>query len=245
MIRNMRDRGWKKIATITSTDASGQDAENQLKAAVALPENASAGVTIVDGEHFNPTDQTVAAQMQKIRAANPDCIVMWTSGQPFGTVTHAYTDAGMTIPAYTTNANMSYAFMKQFSGFLPKQLFFPGLAYLAGPSGAEAPLKARPAIKRFWDAMNAQKTPVEYSTGVGWDPAAIVLDAYKKLGTTATGDQIRDYILGLKDYPGISGVYDFTDKTAGAQRGLTSKDVLIMRWDGTTWLPASKMGGTL
>ncbi len=245
MLHFMRDKGWKKIATITSTDASGQDAENQLKTVVALPENVARGLTIVDGEHFNPTDQSVAAQMQRIRAANPDCIVMWTSGQPFGTVTHAYTDAGLTIPAFTTNANMSYSFMKQFAGFLPKDLYFPGLAYLAGPAPAEASPRARVAIKRFYDGMKAANATVEFSAGIIWDPAAIVVDAYRKLGTSATYDQIRGYVLGLTDYAGISGTYDFTDKGAGAQRGLTAKDVLVMRWDEsrTVWTPTSKMGG--
>jgi branched-chain amino acid transport system substrate-binding protein len=245
MIRFMREKGWKKIATITSTDASGQDAENQLKTAVALPENVAKGVTIVDDEHFNPTEQTVAAQMQRIRAANPDTIVMWASGQPFGTITHAYTDAGMTIPAFTTNANMAFAFMKQFAGFLPKDLYFPGLAYLAGPNPSVAPPQSRPAIKRLYDAMKAANATVEFSAGIGWDPAQIVIDAYRKLGTGATFDQIRQYILGLKGYAGISGVYDFSDRGAGVQRGLTAKDVLVMRWDEskTAWTAASTMGG--
>jgi branched-chain amino acid transport system substrate-binding protein len=245
MIRFMREKGWKKIATITSTDASGQDAETQLKAAVQLPENVAAGVSIVDGEHFNPTDQTVAAQMQRIRAANPDTLVIWTSGQPFGTVTHAYTDAGMTIPAFTTNANMSLTFMKQFAGFLPKDLYFPGLAYLAGPNPKEAVPQARTAIKRMYDAMKAAGVNVDFQAGIPWDPAQIVVDAYRKLGTAATFEQIRQYILSLKGYAGISGLYDFTDRGPGVQRGLTSKDVLVMRWDEgrAGWTPASKMGG--
>jgi hypothetical protein len=140
---------------------------------------------------------------------------------------------------------MSYTFMKQFAGYLPKDLYFPGLAYLAGPAPAEASPKARAAIKRFYDAMKAANATVEFSSGVAWDPAAIIVDAYRKLGTSATYDQIRTWILSQTDYAGISGVYDFTDKGAGAQRGLTQKDVLIMRWDDTKWTPSSKMGGGL
>jgi branched-chain amino acid transport system substrate-binding protein len=245
MVRFMREKGWKRIATITSTDASGQDAEVQLKATAALPENVSGGVSIVDAEHFNPTDQTVSAQMAKIKAATPDVIVMWTSGQPFGTVTHAYTDAGLTIPAFTTNGNMSFTFMKQFNGFLPKNLYFPGLAYLAGANPKEAMASTRAPIKRMYDAMKAAGAPVDFQAGVPWDPAQIVVDAYRKLGPTATYEQIRNWILSQKDYAGISGVYDFTDKGAGAQRGLSSKDVLIMKWDDTkpAFMAASKMGG--
>jgi branched-chain amino acid transport system substrate-binding protein len=245
MIRFMREKGWKRIATITSTDASGQDAETQLRETATLPENVSKGVTIVDAEHFNPTDQTVAAQMAKIKAATPDAIVMWTSGQSFGTVTHAYTDLGMTIPAFTTNANMSLTFMKQFAGVLPKDLYFPGLAYLAGPNTKEAGPKVRVAIKRMYDAMKAQGAPVDFQGGIPWDPAQIVVDAYRKLGTSATHDQIRQFILGLKGYAGISGLYDFSDRATGAQRGLTAKDVLLMRWNEAKsgWDAASKMGG--
>lgn len=245
MIRFMREKGWKKIATITSTDASGQDAETQLKTTALLPENVSKGVTIVDAEHFNPTDQTVAAQMAKIKASGPDAIVMWTSGQPFGTVTHAYTDAGMTIPAFTTNANMSLTFMKQFSGFLPKELYFPGLAYLAGSNPKEAAPQVKVAIKRMYDAMKAANAAVDFQAGIPWDPAQIVVDAYRKLGTSATHDQIRQFILDLKGYAGISGLYDFSDKETGAQRGLTAKDVLVMRWNEgkSGWDAASKMGG--
>jgi branched-chain amino acid transport system substrate-binding protein len=245
MVRFMREKGWKKIATITSTDASGQDAEVQLKATAAMAENVNGGVSIVDAEHFNPTDQTVTAQMARIRAANPDVIVMWTSGQPFGTVTHAYTDAGMTIPAFTTNGNMSFTFMKQFNGFLPKNLYFPGLAYLAGSNPKEAVPSTRAPIKRMYDAMKAAGQPVDFQAGVPWDPAQIIVDAYRKLGTSATFEQIRQWILSQNNYAGISGVYDFTDKGAGAQRGLSSKDVLIMKWDETkpAFNAASKMGG--
>ena len=147
--------------------------------------------------------------------------------------------------AFTTNANMSLTFMKQFSGFLPKDLYFPGLAYLAGPNPKEAAPQARVAIKRMYDAMKAAGVNVDFQAGIPWDPAQIVIDAYRKLGTTATYDQIRQYILGLKGYAGISGVYDFSDRGAGVQRGLTAKDVLIMRWDEgkAGWTPASKMGG--
>jgi branched-chain amino acid transport system substrate-binding protein len=245
MVRFMREKGWKRIATITSTDASGQDAEVQLKTTALLSENVTGGVSIVDAEHFNPTDQTVTAQMARIRAANPDVIVMWTSGQPFGTVTHAYTDAGMTVPAFTTNGNMSFTFMKQFNGFLPKNLYFPGLAYLAGPNPKEAMASTRAPIKRMYDAMKAAGAPVDFQAGVPWDPAQIIVDAYRKLGTSASYEQIRQWILSQTDYAGISGVYDFTDKGAGAQRGLSSKDVLIMKWDDTkpAFIPASKMGG--
>jgi hypothetical protein len=128
---------------------------------------------------------------------------------------------------------------------LPKDLYFPGLAFLAGPNPSEAVPQARTAIKRMYDALKAAGVAVDFQAGIPWDPAQIVVEAYRKLGTAASYDQIRQYILGLKSYAGVSGVYDFTDRGAGAQRGLTAKDVLVMRWDDAkaAWTAASKMGG--
>ena len=52
---------------MTSTDASGQDAEKGIKANLATPENSE--VTAVAWEHFNPTDVSVSAQIQNIKPA--------------------------------------------------------------------------------------------------------------------------------------------------------------------------------
>lgn len=242
MIRYMREKGWRRIATITSTDASGQDAENQLKTAVGAAENAG-GVSIVEAEHFNPSDVTVLAQMQRIRAANPDAVVMWTSGAPFGTVVRGYADAGIGVPAFTTNANLSYTFMKQFANYLPKQLYFPAPPFLAPFAPGLAP-GVKVAIARFGGVMKAANIPIDFQTGVGWDPPALIVDGLRHLPPNASYAQLRNWILARRNWAGISGVYDFSDGP-GAQRGLTVKDTLIVRWDApdNTWLPVSKPGG--
>jgi branched-chain amino acid transport system substrate-binding protein len=243
MIRFMREKGWKKIATITATDASGQDAENQLKTTVALPENASKGVTIVEAEHFNPTDQTVAAQMQKIAGAKPDVIVMWNSGPQFGTVARAYTDAGLTIPAFTTNANLTYTFMKQFSQALPKDLYFPAPSFF-GPTAPGVPARVRDAVRRLDDAMKPTGLPVDFGVGNCWDPPMLIVDGLRKLPANATYVQLRDWILAQHDWAGASGMYDFANGP-GAQRGLTVKDTMIVRWDAAKqqFEPVSRLGG--
>jgi branched-chain amino acid transport system substrate-binding protein len=243
MIRYMREKNWKKIATITATDASGQDAENQMKTTVALPEFASRGVTIVDAEHFNPSDQTVAAQMQRIRAAAPDVIVMWNSGPQFGTVARGYNDAGLTIPAFTTNANLTFVFMKQFADFLPKELYFPAPAFM-GASAPGVPPRVKDAVRKFEDAVKPTGLPVDFAVGNAWDAAALIVDGLRHLPPNPTYAQLRDWILAQRGWAGISGVYDFSNGP-GAQRGLTAKDAMILRWDPakTQFVPVSRLGG--
>ena len=82
----------------------------------------------------------------------------------------------------------------------------------------------------------------DFTLSLGWDPPSIVIAALRALGTSATADQIHTYIEKLHDFPGILGVYDFT---TGDQRGLTQRDLTIMRWDAKkdAWIAVSKPGG--
>ena len=74
--RYFHDRGWRKVAAITSTDASGQDGERGIVAAF----NAAAGEEIVLNEHFNTSDLSVAAQMARIKNSEAQAIVSWGTG---------------------------------------------------------------------------------------------------------------------------------------------------------------------
>lgn len=237
-LRYFRDRGLRRIATITSTDASGQDADEQLDAVVA--QLGAGSLDVVDREHFAPGDVSVSAQIAKIKAADPSVLIAWTAGTPFGTVLRGIKDGGLTIPIATTNGNMIYRQIKEYAGLLPKELYFPGPGYITGQ--ATTP-RQRDAQRAFFAAIKSAGGTPDYETGEAWDPALLVVEALRRLGPDASADQIRRFILGVRTYPGISGIYDFT---TGDQRGLSDKDVVVMRWDEAKdwWVAASRPGGT-
>jgi branched-chain amino acid transport system substrate-binding protein len=84
--RYYRERGWRKVALITSTDASGQDGERQVNAAFSTPENKN--MEIVDREHFNTSDISVAAQMTHIKQSGGQAMIAWMTGSSFATILH-------------------------------------------------------------------------------------------------------------------------------------------------------------
>ena len=90
-IRYARMRGWTRIATINPTDATGQDADKSIAAALAEPENRD--LQIVDREHFNLTDVSVAAQVAHVESTNPQLVIAWASGTAIATVFRAINDA--------------------------------------------------------------------------------------------------------------------------------------------------------
>ena len=234
--RYLRAKGIHRVAVLTSTDASGQDGETGVLAAAALPENK--GMEITAKEHFNPSDVTVAAQITRVKASNAQALIAWTTGTPFGTVLRSASDDGLDIPILTTNGNMTFAQMAAYAGFMPKELLFPGFAYVA--------TEVRPGMTQqqrdFVTAMKAAGIKPDFQSGMPWDPASIVIDALRHVGSDAPADKIRDFMANLHGYQGITGPYDFRD---GSNRGLNANGVVVMRWDvaKTTWTPVSRPGG--
>ena len=223
MMRYAHDRGWNRIGRLTTTDASGQDGDTWFTEALKLPE--FRGMTVVANEHYNPSDVNVAAQVARLKGTNPQAIAIWAPGTPFGTALRGLKDAGVDLPTMSTNANMVNAQIEQYKNFLPTDLYMEGVGFLANRAENT---QMRQSITVYEKAMRDAGITIDFQAGMAWDPGMILISALQKLGTNATPAQIRDYVLGLKEYGGISGVYNFGD---GNQHGLDINDLIMMRWD--------------
>ena len=235
-------KGWKKVAVINSTDSSGQDGWTNIQRAVA---GSNGAVTITDHESFDPTAVSVTTQLSKIKATNPQAVLVWTTGTPLGTVLSGMQQLGMnSLPTMTTNGNASYSEMQKLAGELPPQLYFPGAPFMVGPQDLTGQTKTE--VQAFDTAMQAagQKVPDE-GDALAWDPGLILVSALRKLGTSATALQIHQYIDSLTSFAGINGTYNFTDKSISDNRGLTITSVYIAQWSKSQgeWTAASGPAG--
>lgn len=238
-VRYFGARGLKRIAVITSTDATGQDAQRQIKEVVGAPENK--GIEVVNETSFNPTDVTASAQIQRIKGSQPQAIIAWSTGSAIGTVFKAIQEAGINLPVATTDGNMTFATMKQFADILPKDLYIPSPDWLRSDRD-ETSAGVTAAKKRFFDAFEGQAAQPDGAYTFAWDPALLVVSALRKLGPDATAEQLREYLAKLTGFAGINGVYDFPKIP---QRGLDGSNVVVTRWDGGagTWKIVSHPSG--
>lgn len=236
MVRYFKKRGWSRIGLLTSTDATGEDALRNFNAAVAAPE--ARGEQIVAQERFNTSDVSVTAQLTRVKGANPQVIVGWTTGTPFGTVLRGIAETGIDVPIGAGNGNVIYSQMQQYKAFVPKELIFSGGQFFRDPNQVHGPLEG--AISTFNKALAPTRPDLGHS--LGFDPAMIVVDALRKLGPNATAKELRDYLLGLHGYVGINGTYDFHD---GDNRGLAVGNAVLVRYDAgrELFVPVSKPGG--
>jgi branched-chain amino acid transport system substrate-binding protein len=237
-LRYFHGKHWNRVAIITSTDASGQDAERAFVEASHRPENA--GLSLIVQEHFNPTDVTVSAQIAHMMSLKPDAIVAWSTGTPFGTLLHGITDAGVDIPILGGNGNLTYPQLAQYKAFTPKQMYFPSPRFFA--RGQVGPGPIRDAQNLFFTSFAAVGVKPDVAHSFSWDPALIVVDALKHVGLEASPDAVRSYIEGLHSWTGINGVYDFRD---GSQRGLSENTAIVIRWNAAdaTFKGVTKPGG--
>ena len=239
-LRYLRLRGWKRIATITSNDATGQDYDRQVSAALSTGENRD--VQVVGQEHFSPSDISVTAQLSRFKNTAPDAIFVFTTGSPLGTVLHGINDIGLRVPIMTLPSNMTYAQMSAYADFLPKELYFPALRLLTPEGIRKGPL--HDAVATYEKSFHQLGIRPDNGNVLAWDPTMIIVDAVRHLGIGASAVQIRDYILHLHSWIGADGVYDFS---SGDQRGLAQNSFIVARWspERRSWIQVSQPRGFL
>ncbi len=240
LVRYFRSSGMTKIAFMTSTDASGQDAERGFDEVIKLPENS--GLQVVERQRFNPTDVSVSAQIERIKAANPQAFIAWSTGAPIATVFKAVLQAGLDVPLGTTNGNQTYAQMRAYKDFLPKVLYIPTSVFPSHAGMFQLDPRVEERQKKFYAAFAAANVKPDNMSALAWDPANLIIDSLRKLGAKATAQQVKDDLANLTGSAGINGIYDFK---AVPQRGLTVKNALVTRWDpaADTWTVVSEPTG--
>lgn len=239
LVRYFRLKGWTRIGLMFSSDATGQDAENGLKSVLALPDNKD--MQIVATAHFNATDVSVSAQIETVKAANPQCFIAWSTGTPIATIFRGIRDQGLDVAVGTTDGNMTYAQMAQYADFLPRQLYIPAAQWVVRDAKLLPPDVAKQHAV-FYQAYEDAGAKPDVAAELGWEPGMILIHALQTLGPDASSAQLRAFIAKLQNFAGADGVYDFVKSP---QRGLDVADTVVTRWssEAKTWQVVSKPTG--
>ncbi|MBV8535045.1 MAG: ABC transporter substrate-binding protein [Alphaproteobacteria bacterium] len=241
VVRYYRMKGWTKIATLETTDASGQDGDKSIDTVLDYPENKGVMQKLI-AEHLNPTDVSVAAQIEKVKASGAQAMIAWTTGAPAATVFKGMVQAGLDIPVAPTSGNQVFSAMQQWKSFLPKQLVLASALY----PEHDGVLKLDPRIEKAQQDMYAilkeHKLKADNMVGTSWDAGLIVVAGLRKLGPKATAAELRDYIANLADFAGVDGIYDFKKYP---ERGLGPDASTVTTYDANkdTWVWLSQPGG--
>lgn len=243
LLTYFRENGWHRVALITTTDASGQDAERSITTLMTEP--GFKEMSLVANEHFTIGDVTVAAQIATIAASQPQAIVSWATTAAGGSVFRGLKQAGIELPTAASGSNMTVSQMVQYASFLPKQVYF-GVSEWA--ANGDPRIDLAPAVaaqqKLFISSEKAALGVYPDSGGeLGWEPIRLVADALNQLPAGADARMLHDFLITWQGHVGANGVYDFK-KTP--QRGLDIDNAVVVRWDPDKkeWHLVSKPTGT-
>ena len=231
-------RGWNKVALISSTDATGQDHETQFNEAMASGEFSR--MTVVDKEKFNPTDVSVSAQVERMKAAGPNVIILGTVGTPTGTAIRAIHDAGLDVPLMTNPGNLIRRQMAQYTAFMPQQFYFVTPRFIAQDVSKKGPVRDQQLA--FSAAIHGQGGEPDMGHNFSWDATRVVIDALRHTGPNPDAKAVHDYIEALYGFAGSDGIIDYR---GGDQRGVTMSSLVVARWNAAkqTWTTMSEPGG--
>lgn len=225
--RYFHDMGWRRIGMIATTDASGESGVRGFTHIVA--ERPEHDMQFVDVERFNPTDVSVAAQAARLKAADPQVIVAFAAGAPFGTILRALSDAGIALPVDTSSANTTQPQIAQYAEYLPPELIANGSIYNARDLLPRGPVKdACDELARALIADGQSPNAPGATELLAWDAAKVTVSALRALPAGATAAQLRAYLASLHGFGGVNGTYDFR---TGDQHGLSAGQVVLVRWD--------------
>jgi branched-chain amino acid transport system substrate-binding protein len=239
MLTFAKSMGWKRIGIAATSDATGVDGEAQVDN--VINDRRFTGMSVVDHERFAVNDVSFSAQATRLKAAHPDLIVITSVGTPTGTALRALKDAGLEqTPVIANFGNLIHAQLEQYASFLPDHMYLTAPRFVTHDVSGKGPV--RDAQLAFYRAFTAQGIDPDVAHNLAWDPALVVIDALRHVGTAATPKQVLDYIESMHGFAGTNGLFDFRD---GSQRGIGLSSVVVVEWTPAkkSWSTVSEIGG--
>jgi branched-chain amino acid transport system substrate-binding protein len=184
-----------------------------------------AGVKFAAEETYNFGDKDVSAQVLKLKAAQPDAVIIWPS---------VPADAGL-----ITN---------QIRQFMPdtKIIGSPALAvdeyYQLAKSGAEGAISVAPWVpgttpdaedwaKRL--KANDANATISYTSAESYDAGMIAMKAIKAAANLKP-ETLRAALLAIKDHKGVVGLYSFDERGDGLH------SATVVEWKNGVMKPVNR-----
>lgn len=215
-----KERGYKKVAVLATTDHTGQTALENIKEV-----NKDLGLDITV-ETMGPADADVSAQLTKLKQGDPDYIYVAAAGAAGGVALKGMDQQGMDIPTAMIWSNTTSSFFDASRQFLPTELVFA-----MSPSWLPDELDDAEKAKQVKDLQAGfeKETGSEISFVVqgAYDSFQLINATLKESG----GDKEKGlkYLSNLENFDGLNWTISYTPED---HRGSNSSNYVMMRYDG-------------
>jgi branched-chain amino acid transport system substrate-binding protein len=236
LYEHMKAHGIKTVGYIGYSDSYGDLWFNDFKAQ-AIP----MGMTMVDEERFARPDTSVAGQVLKLLAANPDAILVGASGTAAALPQTALRERGYKGLIYQTHGAASMDFIR-IAGAAAEGVIMASGPVMSPETQPDSALTKKPglALNTAYEAKYGANSRSQFA-GHSYDAfevlKRVVPVALKtaKPGTPEFREAIRQALLTEKEIAASQGVYNFTEKD---RYGLDDRSRIILTVKDGKYVPA-------
>ena len=236
LYQHMRAHNIKTVGYIGYSDSYGDLWSNDFKGQ-AVP----MGMTMVDEERFARPDTSVAGQVLKLVAANPDAILIGASGTAAALPQTALRERGYKGLIYQTHGAASMDFIR-IAGAAAEGVIMSAGPIMSPETQADSALTKKPGLA-LNSAYEAKYGPSSRSQFAGHSYDAfevlkrIIPVALKagKPGTPEFREGIRQAFMSEKEIVATQGVYNWTEKD---RYGLDDRSRILLTVKDGKYIPA-------
>lgn len=228
LLAHMKKMGITSVGMLSAADGFGQSGKNILNE--IAPQY---GIKVVAQEEFNRTDPDMTAQVLKVRAANPDSLLIWSALPGPVVILRAAQSAGFNKPIFTSYGAGTNDLVAQ-AGGAAEGLYLYSLRMLA-PDSVAANDPAKSAITHLNNVyMAAYKVPAPVYAQHAYDAFIILEKALQSIKGPVTREAIRDAVEKVE----VSGTNGYFRFSAQNHSGLdaTSRSFVMLRSIKGKWV---------
>ncbi len=214
----MKSKGIKKIGIMSASDGFGGSGREEL-----LRLAGESGMEVVADERYNPQDTDLSAQLTKIRSAQPQAVINWSTGPTQILAVKNWRDLGMSsIPLYQSHGFGSRKNLQQL-GEAAEGVLLALARVNIGPLLPDADPQKK-VIMEYTQAYEAKyKEPISSFGGHAWDSMQLAIAALKAVGPNPA--KIRDFIENTRGFVGQHGIFNFSPQD---HNGLNKDDLMMV-----------------
>ncbi len=223
LVDHLKAKGLARVGWLNVDYAFGQLGWIEFEKAVQ-----KAGLTIVANEKFGQKDVDMTAQLTRVKAANPQAVIVWSIPPSASIATRNYADLGLAAPLFQSHGvgNKKYI---ELAGAASSGVTFPAGKLLVAEQLPDNDVQ-RPVLLAYARDFEARYGARNTFGGHAWDAIQLAVRALERAGSDRAG--VRAAIEGTRNFVGITGVFDFSpvDHNGLDRRAVTMIQIVDGQW---------------
>lgn len=215
----------KKVAVLHDSNAFGQSGADEIQATAG-----DYGLEVVAVEKYETNAPDLTAQLNKIKQANPDAVIVWGTNPGPAIAAKTMKQLDMNIPYFGSHGIANAKFI-ELAGDAAEGVIFPAGKLLV-PEAIEESDPVKQVVDEFIAEYSQEygENPNTFA-GHAYDAFMILVDALKKVKSTDP-EEIRSAIEETTDFVGCDGVFGYSPED---HDGIAVDDMIVVKIENGSW----------